>query len=60
MVLSISMKLKIKNSEVISTRVSGEFFYEVQKRAIAKHMNIADYVKNALGKYMDIEKNGRG
>ena len=60
MVLSISMKLKIKNSEVISTRVSGEFFYEVQTRAIAKHMNIADYVKNALGKYMDIEKNGRG
>jgi predicted DNA binding CopG/RHH family protein len=53
------MKLKIKSSEVISTRVSGELFYEVQKRAIAKHMNIADYVKNALSKYMDIEKDGR-
>ena len=53
------MKLKIKNSEVLSTRVTGEIYYEVQKRAIAKHMNITDYVKNALIKYMDIEKDGR-
>ena len=52
------MKLKIKNSETITIRISGEWYYEVQNRAIAKNMNINDYVKNALAKYMDYkEKN---
>jgi hypothetical protein len=49
------MKLKIKNSEVISTRVPGEFYYEIQKRAISKNMNIGDYVKHALSKYIGVE-----
>jgi predicted HicB family RNase H-like nuclease len=50
------MKLKIKSSEIISARVSGTFYYEVQKRALAQKMSINDYVKNAVAKHMDFKE----
>lgn len=55
-----TMKLKIKNSETITIRISGEWYYEIQNRAIAKDLNINDYVKNALAKYMEYKENTNG
>ncbi len=45
------MRLKIRNTEVISIRVKGDFYYELNKRADIKHLSIFDYVKNALKQY---------
>ena len=57
------MKLKIKSSEIVSARVSGNMYYEIQKRALAQKLSINDYIKNALAKHMDYKEdtndNGR-
>lgn len=50
------MKLKIRNTEVISVRVPGELYYEIMKRAEVKKLSITDYVKNAIVKYMEYKE----
>jgi len=51
------MRLKIRNTEVISIRVSGELYYEILKRADLKKMNVTEYVRNALMKYVEFSEN---
>jgi hypothetical protein len=57
---SKQMKLKIKSSEIVSARVSGNMFYEIQKRSMAQGMSINDYVKNAIAKHMDYKEDTNG
>ena len=52
------MLIKIHNTEVVTARIPGDMFYELKKRAEARHISVNDYVKNALAKYMDFKPKG--
>lgn len=52
------MLIKIHNTEVVTARIPGDMFYELKKRAEARHISVNDYVKNALAKYMEYKPKG--
>lgn len=49
------MKLKIRNSEVISFRVSGDAYYKGMIRADNRKISVGDFAKIAYLRYIGIK-----